>query len=92
MDEEKVIAFSDTAGRMMRNHVCGFKKNAAQRGGNWNNGAHNGLFAVNSNNTPSNTNNNIGFRGIPFMDGVRDYGCGKHYQINSTSSGILAAR
>ena len=32
---------------------------------------------------PGNVNNNIGFRGIPFTDGVRDYGCGKHYQINS---------
>ena len=39
------------------------KKYAAQRGGNWNNGAHNGVFAVNSNNSPSNVNNNIGFRG-----------------------------
>jgi hypothetical protein len=67
------------------------KKYAAQRGGNWNNGAHNGLFAVNSNNSPGNVNNDIGFRGIPFTDGVRDYGCGKHYQINSTSPGIPVA-
>jgi formylglycine-generating enzyme required for sulfatase activity len=32
------------------------------RGGNWNNGANAGLFALNLNNAPSNTNTNIGFR------------------------------
>jgi hypothetical protein len=31
-------------------------------GGNWNNGANDGRFALNLNNAPSNTNNNIGFR------------------------------
>lgn len=32
------------------------------RGGNWNNGANTGSFTLNLNNTPSNTNTNIGFR------------------------------
>ncbi len=32
------------------------------RGGNWNNGANAGAFTLNLNNTPGNTNNNIGFR------------------------------
>jgi len=32
------------------------------RGGNWNNASNAGLFALNLNNAPSNTNNNIGFR------------------------------
>ena len=32
------------------------------RGGNWNNGSDDGAFTLNLNNTPSNTNNNIGFR------------------------------
>lgn len=32
------------------------------RGGNWNNGADAGSFTLNLNNTPSNTNTNIGFR------------------------------
>jgi len=53
------------------------KKRAAKRGGNWNNGANCSLAYLNVNNAPSNTNTNIGFRGIPFVDGMRDYGCGK---------------
>jgi hypothetical protein len=32
------------------------------RGGNFNNGTNAGVFAVNGNNTPSNSNDNIGFR------------------------------
>jgi len=32
------------------------------RGGNWDNGANAGAFALNLNNAPSNTNTNIGFR------------------------------
>jgi len=32
------------------------------RGGNWNNGANAGLFALNLNNPRSNSNSNIGFR------------------------------
>ncbi|MCX5785543.1 MAG: hypothetical protein NTX59_07625 [Elusimicrobia bacterium] len=32
------------------------------RGGNWNNGANDGVFAFNANNAPSNSNDNIGFR------------------------------
>ena len=32
------------------------------RGGNWNNGANAGLFALNLNNPRSNVNTNIGFR------------------------------
>lgn len=35
---------------------------AGLRGGNWNNGTQAGAFAVNLNNAPSNSNNNIGFR------------------------------
>lgn len=31
-------------------------------GGNWNNGTESGRWAANWNNSPSNTNNNIGFR------------------------------
>lgn len=34
----------------------------AIRGGNWNNGASAGVFALYLNNAPSNSNNNIGFR------------------------------
>ncbi|NCC20187.1 hypothetical protein EOM33_03940 [Candidatus Saccharibacteria bacterium] len=32
------------------------------RGGNWNNGSNAGVLALNLNNSPSNTNTNIGFR------------------------------
>ncbi len=32
------------------------------RGGNWNNGSNDGVETLNLNNTPGNTNNNIGFR------------------------------
>jgi hypothetical protein len=32
------------------------------RGGNWNNTTNAGAFTLNLNNTPTNTNNNIGFR------------------------------
>ena len=32
------------------------------RGGNWNNGSNAGVFTLNLNNAPSNTNTNIGFR------------------------------
>ncbi len=53
------------------------KKRAARRGGNFNNGANCSLASLNLNNAPSNVNTNIGFRGIPFADGMRDYGCGK---------------
>ena len=55
---------------------------AAKRGGNWNNGANCSLACLNLNNAPSNTNTNIGFRGIPFADGMHDYGCAKN--IRST--------
>ncbi len=34
----------------------------ALRGGNWNNGGNAGVFALNLNNAPSNSNNNVGFR------------------------------
>lgn len=37
-------------------------KQALIRGGNWDNGANAGVFALNANNGPSNWNNNIGFR------------------------------
>lgn len=36
--------------------------NAFQRGGNWNNTTNAGAFALNLNNSPTNTNTNIGFR------------------------------
>jgi len=32
------------------------------RGGNWNNSSNAGVFTMNLNNSPSNTNNNIGLR------------------------------
>ncbi len=35
---------------------------AMLRGGDWNNGANDGVFAANPNNAPSNVNTNIGFR------------------------------
>jgi hypothetical protein len=35
---------------------------ALLRGANWNNGSNAGLFAVNLNNAPTNTNTNIGLR------------------------------
>jgi hypothetical protein len=38
---------------------------AVQRGGNWNNGRDAGVFSVNLNNAPSNSNGNIGFRCPP---------------------------
>lgn len=37
-------------------------KNAFIRGGNWNNEANAGVFTLNLNNAPTNTNTNIGFR------------------------------
>lgn len=37
-------------------------RNAFLRGGNWNNETNAGVFALNLNNSPTNTNNNIGFR------------------------------
>ena len=41
-----------------------FRENcsAFQRGSNWNNTSDAGVFALNLNNAPTNTNNNIGFR------------------------------
>lgn len=38
------------------------KKPAFLRGGNWNNGANAGAFTLNLNNSPANSNENIGFR------------------------------
>jgi len=40
----------------------GCKWRMAIRGGNWNNGANAGVFALNLNNERANTNSNIGFR------------------------------
>jgi hypothetical protein len=42
---------------------------AVQRGGNWNNGARAGVFSMNLNNAPSNSNTNIGFRCPPNFSG-----------------------
>jgi hypothetical protein len=36
------------------------------RGGNWNNGSNAGVETLNLNNTPGNTNNNIGFRCVRY--------------------------
>jgi hypothetical protein len=54
----------------------GFSFRACARGaivgGSWNNGAQAGRFTLNLNNTPSNTNNNIGARcGLPEVDSAR---------------------
>ena len=40
---------------------------AALRGGNWNNNTNAGAFTLNLNNSPTNTNNNIGFRCVWFL-------------------------
>lgn len=45
---------------------CAANRRVAIRGGNWNNGALAGLFAVNVNNLRSNSNTNIGAR--PALD------------------------
>ncbi|WP_153549771.1 hypothetical protein [Candidatus Nanohalobium constans] len=42
-----------------------FGTRAVQRGGNANNGANAGVFSMNLNNAPSNSNRNIGFRCPP---------------------------
>lgn len=42
--------------------VAGLSPRGAIAGGNWNNGSNAGRFALNLNNAPTNTNNNIGFR------------------------------
>lgn len=42
--------------------ACRKKLRGFIRGGNWNNGANDGAFALNLNNAPGNTNTNIGFR------------------------------
>ena len=45
------------------------------RGGNWNNGAGAGVFALNFNNPRSNSNANIGFRAaLPYSRILRAYG------------------
>ena len=51
------------------------KKRAAGRGGDFSHGAHCSLLALFLDSAPSNTNTYIGFRGIPFADGMRDHGC-----------------
>jgi hypothetical protein len=40
-------------------------RRAVQRGGHWDNGARAGVFSMNVNNAPSNSNTNIGFRCPP---------------------------
>ena len=42
------------------------------RGGNWNNTSNAGAFALNLNNSPTNTNNNIGFRCARFSDSLKN--------------------
>jgi hypothetical protein len=46
-----------------------FGTRAVQRGGNWGNGANAGVFSMNLNNDPSNSNTNIGFRCPPVFSG-----------------------
>gem|GEM_PF-6015272 len=41
---------------------CGSLRSSFLRGGNWNNETNAGLLALNLNNVPGNTNNNIGLR------------------------------
>ena len=56
MKQNNLLSFNqDWAGL---NFACG----AVKRGGNWNDGANAGPFAVNLNNAPTDTNTNIGFR------------------------------
>ena len=45
---------------------------ASIRGGNWNNGSNAGVFALNLNNAPSNSNNNIGFRCCRFSGSLNN--------------------
>lgn len=47
--------------KKQRGHVK-LKARGFIRGGNWDNGANDGVFTLNLNNAPSNTNTNIGFR------------------------------
>jgi hypothetical protein len=47
---------------MMGSRVTNMSMRLPYRGGNWNNGANAGLFALNLNNPRSNVNTNIGFR------------------------------
>jgi len=46
---------------------------AAIRGGNFNNGANAGVFYLNLNNAPSNSNYNIGFRACNAQDSMAGY-------------------
>lgn len=47
---------------MYQFHYWEFAGTVAKRGGNFNNGGNAGVFALNLNNTRTNSNNNIGFR------------------------------
>ena len=69
-----------------------YKKRAALRGGGWGAGAGSGLLWVGGLGAPPGAGGRVGFRGIPFEDGMRDHGCGRKHQINSTSPGIPVAR
>lgn len=74
------------------------------RGGNWNNGSNAGVLTLNLNNSPSNTNTNIGFRVsryttrvgkyIPFGVICKDYGScvGAVIVSGRISSLVLATR
>jgi hypothetical protein len=57
---------SDTASELRADNMILFRARANKRGfirgGNWNNGTNAGAFTLNLNNTPTNTNSNIGFR------------------------------
>jgi retron-type reverse transcriptase len=70
------------------------KKEAVQRGGNWNNGANAGPFCANLNNAPSNVNNNIGFRccsehGANIMPSRRHYCPYAQMQLQSSNEKSL---
>lgn len=59
---------------------------AAIRGGNWNNAANAGVFALNLNNAPSNSNNNIGLRVAKQNElaGVgQRHGCPSEHRVTS---------
>jgi len=60
---------------------------AAIRGGNFNNDSNAGAFALNLNNSPSNSNYNIGFRASKANDTKRDgrdYGPGRSAECFGT--------
>ena len=64
---------------------------AVKRGGNWNNGGNAGLFYVNLNNAPSNSNSNIGFRCCNSLKSQIFCFQGSKKQSNRTTSAQILA-